>query len=164
MKIREETIPNTNAIKSALSKIDFKDTFATTNKTDDLKTISNLIFGTFPGWIGFLMKLRNTLVKPFGLKVDMPEDYNIDFKVGGYSGFFKIYNILDNELILGADDKHLNFRVSILDSSEPSFNIKVTTLVEYNNFFGKTYMVIVAPFHRIVVKSMVKRAYNVDSH
>lgn len=159
MKVKEEKVPNTNAINTALNTVDFKDTFSTTNHVDDLKTISHLIFGTFPKWVGALMKLRNTLVKPLGLKVDMPEDYNIDFSVGSYNGFFKIFDILDNEVVLGADDKHLKFRVSIYNSTEMQFNIKVTTLVEYNNIFGKIYMAVVAPFHRVVVKSMVKRAY-----
>lgn len=159
MKVKEENTPKTEAIKNALNQVDFNDTFSTTNHKDDLKTVAHLIFGTFPKWVSTLMKLRNTLVKPFGLKVEMPKDYNVDYKVGSYSGFFKIFDILDNELVLGADDKHLNFRVSIYNSKEPSFNIKVSTLVEYKNTFAKVYMAIVAPFHRVVIKSMIKRAY-----
>ncbi len=159
MKVKEEKAPKTKAIETALKQVDFKDTFSTTNHKDNLKTVAHLIFGTFPKWVSVLMNLRNALVKPFGLKVDMPKDYNVDYKVGGYNGFFKIYNILDDELIIGADDKHLKFRVSIYNSTEIQFNIKVTTLVEYNNTFGKIYMAIVAPFHRVVVKSMVKRAF-----
>ena len=61
--------------------------------------------------------------------------------------------------MLGANDKHLNFRVSVYNSNETLFNIKVTTLVEYNNRFGKIYMTIIKPFHHIIVKAMVKQAY-----
>ena len=159
MKVKVESSPKTEGIKYALPKIDFSDTFSTTNHQDDLGLISNLVFGTVPKWVGALMKLRNILVKKFGLKTEKPEDFHSSFKVGGYIGFFQIFSIEQNEIMLGADDKHLNFRVSIYDSGENQFNIKVTTLVQYNNRFGKIYMAIVKPFHHFIVKRMVKNAY-----
>lgn len=106
-----------------------------------------------------LLVIRNFAVKFFGLKTTKPSDYNEEFKLGGYIGFFKIYEITENEIILGANDKHLNFRVSILNDHANEYNIKVTTLVLINNSFGKIYMRLIAPFHRIVVSSMVKKAY-----
>ena len=159
MKVKVESSPKTEGIKYALPKINFSDTFSTTNHQDDLGLISNLVFGTVPKWVGALMKLRNILVKKFGLKTEKPEDFHSSFKVGGYIGFFQIFSIEQNEIMLGADDKHLNFRVSIYDSGENQFNIKVTTLVQYNNRFGKIYMAIVKPFHHFIVKRMVKNAY-----
>ena len=60
---------------------------------------------------------------------------------------------------MGADDKHLKFRVSIFKASKQQYNINVTTLVEYNNRMGQVYMTLIRPFHHIVVKSMVKQAY-----
>jgi len=163
MKVKEEPIPKTEGIKTALPRIDFSDSFSTTNHTDDLGTISNSIFGTVPKWIEFLLKIRNAIVKLFGLKTEKPEDFNTNFRVGGYIGFFKIYSIEDCEIILGADDKHLNFRVSIYNSKEEQFNIKVTTLVEYNNRFGRIYMAVVKPFHHVIVKIMVKQAYKIKA-
>lgn len=159
MKVKAESAPKTEGIKSAIHQVDFTDTFSTTNQLDDLNIITNLIFGTTPKWVEFLMKLRNRVVKVFGLKTNKPEDFNTDFKVGGYIGFFKIFHIQSNEIMLGANDKHLNFRVSVYNSNETLFNIKATTLVEYNNRFGKIYMTIIKPFHHIIVKAMVKQAY-----
>lgn len=159
MKVKEETLPKTEGIKHALPQVDFNDTFSTTNHLDNLNTISKLVFGTVPKWVEVLLKLRNNIVKVFGLKTEKPEDYHTDFKVGGYVGFFQIFSIQQNEIMLGADDKHLNFRVSIYNSNENQFNIKVTTLVEYNNSFGKIYMFIIKPFHHLIVKRMVKQAY-----
>ncbi len=159
MKVKLEPIPKTEGIKTTLPKIDFTDTFSTTNHQDSLAEISRLVFAKVPKWIEFLMRLRNSLVKVFGLKTEKPADFHENFKVGGYVGFFKIFSIEPNEIIMGADDKHLNFRVSIYNSGEATFNIKVTTLVEYNNSFGRWYMAIVKPFHHIVVKVMVKQAY-----
>lgn len=159
MKVKEEKITKTKAIETALKQVDFEDTFSTTNHVDNLETVAHLIFGTFPKWVSVLMNIRNTLMKPFGLKVDMPKNPEVNYTVGSSTGFFKIFDIKDDELLIGADDKHLNFRVSLHNSKEPNYNIKVTTLVEYNNTFGKLYMTIVKPFHRVIVKSMVKRAF-----
>lgn len=159
MKVRVEATPKTEGIKNALPIIDFTDTFSTTNHINSLEKITKLVFGTLPKWVKYLMKFRNVIVKLFGLKTETPKDINSSFKVGSYIGFFKIYNIHENEIMLGANDKHLNFRVSIYNSNQKIFNIKVTTLVQYNNRFGKVYMTIIKPFHHFVVKRMVKQAY-----
>ncbi|MFY0608306.1 MAG: DUF2867 domain-containing protein [Cyclobacteriaceae bacterium] len=160
MKVKLEPTPKTEGVKNALPKIDFTDTFSTTNHQDDLRSISNLVFGTMPKWVEFLMKLRNAIVSVFGLKTEIPADFHSTFEVGGYVGFFQIFSIEHNEIMLGADDKHLNFRVSIYNSGEDQFNIKVTTLVQFNNLFGRFYMAIVMPFHHLIVKRMVKQAYS----
>ena len=159
MIVKEEPTPHTKGIETCLSHIDFKDTFSTSNHINSVGEVAYLVFGKAPVWVEKLMNLRNFIVKFMGLKTTKPEDYNTKFEVGGYIGFFKIYEMSDSEMIMGADDKHLNFRVSIYDSGEKEFNIKVTTLVQYNNKFGRFYMSFVKPFHRMVVKRMVKQAY-----
>ncbi|MFS4483417.1 DUF2867 domain-containing protein [Hyunsoonleella sp. 2307UL5-6] len=159
MIVKTEQSPDTFGIKQALSKIDFTDTFSTTNHKDSLVTIAHLIFGTMPKRVMFLMRLRNALVKVFGLKTDMDKSFKSDFRSGGNIGFIKVFSVEDNEVLIGADDKHLNFRVSVFNSKESQYNIKVTTLVEYKNTFGKIYMALIKPFHILIVKYMVKQAY-----
>jgi len=155
----QESAPKTTCIDTCLEKIDYADTFSTTNHTDSLATITTKIFATAPAWVMALMKLRNALVKVFGLKTDFPETKDQPFEVGGRVAFFKIYDIREDEILLGEDDSHLNFRVSIFDSKEEQNNIKVTTLVQYNNALGKIYFAIVKPFHMLIVKKMVKNAF-----
>jgi hypothetical protein len=161
MVVKTEQSPNTKGIKEALSRIDFTDTFSTTNHKDSLETITHLIFGTMPKWVMFLMRLRNALVKIFGLKTDMDKDFKPQYKPGESIGFIKVFSVQDNEVLIGADDKHLDFRVSVFNSKEYQHNIKVTTLVKYNNLFGKVYMALIRPFHIVIVKHMVKQAYKV---
>jgi hypothetical protein len=157
--VKEEHPPLTKDLKNLLPNIDFFDTFSTTNHVDSLELISNKIFNTTPKWVAILFSIRNHIANLIGLKHEIPKDYNEDFKIGGYIKFFRIFNIKEDEIILGANDKHLNFRAIISKTLDASYNIKVTTLVEYNNRLGKIYMTIVKPFHRIVVKRMVKNAY-----
>lgn len=158
-KVIEERTRLTDKQKVLLSKIDFSDTFSTTNHVNNIEEITNLVFNTTPTWINLLFTIRNKVVGLFGLKTEKPKDYNENFKVGGYVKFFKIFSISDNEVILGADDSHLNFRALVKNDKSDLYNIKVVTLVEYNNTKGKVYMSVIKPFHRQVVKRMVKNAY-----
>jgi hypothetical protein len=158
-KVKEEKIKLRHDLIELLTTIDFIDTFSTTNHRDDIKNITNLIFNTSPKWLELLFKLRNNLVKIIGLKTDIPEDYNETFKVGGYVKFFKIYSISNNQVILGANDSHLNFRAIVENDTSKDYNIKVITLVQFNNKKGEFYMNIIKPFHRLVVKKMVKNAF-----
>lgn len=158
-KVKEEAVFISEKATHLFPKVDFADTFSTTNQKDSIEDITNQIFNTAPKWVQFLFKIRNGIVKFFGLKTGIPDDYNEDFKVGGYVKFFKIYDISPNEVILGANDSHLNFRAIVTDKKTPSHNVKVTTLVEYNNKKGKIYMNLIKPFHRMVVKHMVGQAF-----
>ena len=154
-KVIEEfyTLPEKN--QKILSQIDFSDTFSTTNQCHSIVGIGKLIFETYPKWIEVLMNLRNRIMAVFGLKTEMPADYHED----DYIGFFKIFSQNKQELVLGMDDKHLNFRVCIINTHQVNYNIKVVTLVAYNNAFGRFYMFVIKPFHRLVVKRMVLQAF-----
>lgn len=159
--VKKDTTPETNGIKYALKTLNFTDTFSTTNHKNSLQTITYLIFGTMPKWVAALMRLRNAFVKIFGLKTELARKISAKYEAGEVIGFFKVFSVNNNEIILGADDKHLDFRVSIYNSKEVKHNIKVTTLVQYNNNFGKIYMAIIKPFHVLIVKQMVKKAYKI---
>lgn len=141
-----------------LKKIDFTDTFSTTNHVNSIEELALIIFGTSPKWVEGLFKLRNFLVRFVGLRTATPEKVNRKLEVGGHINFFEIYAISENEIIMGANDSHLNFRAIISNYKTKEFNVKVTTLVEYNNKLGRIYMWIISPFHQLVVKRMVKQA------
>ena len=156
--VKEEPTPNIQTIKEALPIVDYQDTFAVTNHQDSIEEITRLIFGRMPGWAKALFTIRNYLVKFFGLKTDISTNNN-HFVEGAYIGFFKIYHIYAHGVLMGVDDKHLNFRVSIYNSSQKYYNIKCSTLVQYNNSTGKIYMTLIKPFHRLIVKAMLKNAH-----
>jgi hypothetical protein len=158
-KVIEEQTKISDRLNKLLNKINFSDTFTTTNHINNIEEITNLVFNTTPAWINSLFMLRNKIAGLFDLKTELPEDYNEKYKVGGYVKFFKIYAISENEVILGADDSHLNFRAIVTNEKTDLYNIKVITLVEYNNLRGKIYMGIIKPFHRQIVKRMVKNAF-----
>ncbi|HEY9262890.1 DUF2867 domain-containing protein [Chitinophaga sp.] len=63
----------------------------------------------------------------------------------------------EKELILGENDKHLDFRVSLYLQQQPAAQqLLCTTTVHYNNRWGKRYFFFVKPFHRLIVPVNIK--------
>jgi hypothetical protein len=141
------TAPENSIITAGFGKIDYCDSYRITQSTSDSpEQIAEQLF-KLPKWVIGLMILRNGLVRPFGLKTEKePESATL----------FPVIDRNDNEMVAGMNDRHLNFRVSILLDSEHSF-IFVTTVVHYNNRWGKVYFLFIKPFHKIIVKSLIKR-------
>ncbi len=69
----------------------------------------------------------------------------------------------DDELLLGGDDQHLDFRFSLLlRQGEASQDVFATTTVHFHNLWGRLYFFFVAPFHRQVIPAMLRHALNAD--
>ena len=99
----------------------------------------------FPWWASALLKLRNRLMAPFGLKTE-----GQGIKVGS----FPILSETKDELILGTNDKHLNFRISVLSTNG---RCHVGTWVHCHNLGGRIYLAIVMPFHILIVRNLVRK-------
>jgi hypothetical protein len=145
--------PKTSIAFNEFGKVDYIDSYRTTKSTDDdIEKIAAQIF-KLPTWIVFLMKMRDVMIRPFGLKT--AKDFGFKDKKPENAFFSKIAQT-ENELIMGENDRHLNFRVSVLIDRSSSL-IYITTLVHYNNKMGKIYFFFVKPFHKIIVKSALKK-------
>lgn len=159
-KVIKTSLPNDSIITNFIKKVDYEDcySFTISNNNNSIRELYISIFSSAPKWVEGLMKFRNSIVRVFGLKTEMKKNENTNFQVGEKVGVFEIYAIQESEIIAGDDDKHLNFRVSIHRLVEKETTVCVSTLVEYNNWFGKFYFFIVKPFHKIVVKSLIRKA------
>ncbi|BAK73573.1 DUF2867 domain-containing protein [Arcobacter sp. L] len=154
-KILTSSLPSSSNINSFISKIDFSDSYEIRlKKDDDIKNIYLKFLLNSPKLVKYLMLLRNKIMSLFGFKTEIINSNNIkDIQLGNKVGFFNIYFINEHEIIAGEEDKHLDFLVSFYKRDT---TLIVTTLVKYNNIFGKIYMTFVKPFHKIVVKNMLK--------
>lgn len=105
-----------------------------------------------PGWISALVRLRNILVTPFGLKKSgegAPAP-------GGLIGLFPVLSETPERLIAGFNDFHLDFRIVVdVARDAASREVTLTTLVKTNNLLGRTYLAIITPFHKVVARSMI---------
>jgi cysteine synthase len=62
--------------------------------------------------------------------------------------------------VLGFDDKHLDFRVSVTVAPAGTAGtlVTVSTVVKTNNLPGRTYLAAIMPFHRIIVRHLLEHA------
>lgn len=106
------------------------------------------MFCNFPKVVEWMMKLRRVLVKPFGLQQ-------------GWGGFQNLITERScEEIILSKNDKHLNFWVGIYCSQPENGwqEASVTTVVKFNNLFGRIYFIGIWVFHKLFVKSLFRKA------
>jgi hypothetical protein len=65
----------------------------------------------------------------------------------------------DTEVVLGMDDLHLDFRVGVhVVPVADGVRLTVGTVVLFHNAFGRLYFLPVRPAHRVIVRSMLRRA------
>ena len=166
MKIEKVSIPKYSILAKKIFdyadsyKAQFKDTY---NRVKLVST-GRAFFSSTPKWVDHLFELRNKLVAVFGLKTGKGTQNkaellkNSNFEAGDKLGLFKVFERTENEIILGEDDKHLDFRVSLFLESITNDTkvLTVSTTVKYNNGFGRVYFFFVKPFHQLIVTRMLK--------
>jgi hypothetical protein len=159
-KINQAGLPASSQLASCYGRADFADAFSVDlpdAASQDAELIARHIFDHQPEWIAALLRLRDLLVRPFGLK------RAADFLVAGGDriSIFRVLGRYPNEIVLWDDDAHLNFRVSVLvqpPSEERSRRVIVTTLVFYNRLLGRAYIALIAPFHRMIVRGSLRQS------
>ena len=156
-------VPSRSGITHLYKSMDLADAFAIrlpagTSTNPDL--LARFILSHQPSWIGWLMKVRDTIVACFGLKTAKHLA-----SLANRIGVFKVYSTKKTEIVMGEDDKHLDFRISILCSGEAepegSRQLVFSTVVQCHNRLGRAYIFVIAPFHRLVVKASLLRAARV---
>jgi len=170
MNITRTTLPKNSVLNTSGKKYDYVDSFQGILNGDKNEftsvEIAKAFFSSGPKWVGKLFTVRNKIVSLFGLKTSnntgSRESQIETFKCepGERIGIFKVFFRNVDEVILGEDDKHLNFRVSLLLDARTGQPDKkyliISTTVQFNNLFGRLYFLPVQPFHKLIVPSMLK--------
>lgn len=124
----------------------------------DPEVLARFMFANQPAWIGMLMQIRDLLVARLGLKTVDQLATLAPAARAQRLGFFKMYSKNETEIVVGEDDKHLDFRVSLLCVDA---QLTFSTVVHCHNRLGRIYLLLIAPFHRLVVKASLRRAARV---
>lgn len=120
----------------------------------DARSVAERLFERPPRWVDGLMTVRNCLVTPFGLTRDASKVADGSAMIG----FFPVVSESRNRIVLGFDDKHLDFRVVIdLFEADGDRRVAGTTLVRTHNLLGRAYLAATLPFHRVIVRSMLRQ-------
>lgn len=74
-------------------------------------------------------------------------------QVGEQINFLTILSLSEQEIVLGEDDKHLDFRIAFRREGTGISRVSLATLVKPHNSFGRTYLRLIQPFHDRIVLS-----------
>lgn len=122
------------------------------------------VFGHHPAWLKALLLLRHRVGAWFGLKAASTAEVLTptraeSYRVGQNIGPWPIYFLGEGELVAGRDNRHLDFRLSVLKHSAGQANFAiVSTVCRTHNWFGRVYLRLVAPFHKWGVQRLLSRA------
>lgn len=117
----------------------------------DLEVWRRSVFASPPVTVRRLLRLRDLLVRPLGLRKAAGADQHEGFPVLGRR---------EHEVLMGLDDRHLDFRVSLrlLQSDDADDSLLLTTTVTFHGPIGRLYFALVRPFHRRIVPAMLRSA------
>jgi len=159
MKIERTTIPIQSFIYGFSLSADYSECYQAS--TDNKSVTLELCLSSFsfqPKWVDFLYKLRNILVKPFGLKTSTDEITNINPQKGEKLSFFDVLERSETEILMYANDKHLEGWFSLqYEPDRNKQNVRLTTVVTFHNLMGRIYFYTIKPFHYLIVRDLLSR-------
>lgn len=160
--VREVPLPPQSKLLRLFARVDFADAYAVAlppDATTDPEQLGRFILSKQAPWVNMLMGLRDAMVAGFGLKTAG------QLKQGDVAPgerrvhIFKIYETTEREILLGEDDAHLDFRLSVMCREVAGRRqVVVSTVVCCHNRLGRVYMKLIAPFHRAIVRDCLQRA------
>lgn len=146
-KIHKKAPPEHSLFRRYTTDNDFWDRYATEATATPRQAAEIAV--EFPYyWAQLLLYARHRLVAPFGLSTSGAESGVESF------GIFPIVAETSDEIILGFDDKHLDFRISVFSNQGMVY---FATWVKTHNLGGKLYLGAVLPFHKLIVRNSVAR-------
>lgn len=167
--VNKSKLPASSLLHKTDEQRDYVDSYSSVielhGQTLAIEDAAKAFFTAGPEWVHDLFALRNKIAGLFGLKTGgMASDRQqlldrFTCEAGDKLGLFKVFAKNEQEVILGEDDKHLNFRVSLFmgePNKEHDMELIVSTVVTFNNWLGRLYFLPVKQFHRLIVPAMLK--------
>jgi hypothetical protein len=145
LRSRPTEVPVGGLMDGALPRVDFADAHAVDvlpGMPGDPQVWADAIFRDPPAVVVGLLGLRQALVGLVGI-------------TRGDTSAFDTVSRTDDEVLLGTDDRHLDFRASV--RREPH-RVVLSTVVTLHNRRGRGYFAIVRPVHPAIVRAMLNRA------
>ena len=140
------SVPCSPLLAHALPFTDWSDAYAVPVPKEaprhDAQEWADAVFHAPPLWIQVLFGVRELFVRAVGIE-----------RAGNH--VFDTVSRTAGEVLLGVDQSHLAFRISVLVERD---RVVVTTLVNVRNRRGAAYFTLVRKAHPLVVRSMLARA------
>ncbi|MEO0428789.1 MAG: DUF2867 domain-containing protein [Pseudomonadota bacterium] len=143
--VRAVPLPQASQLTAYLERGDFVDCYAAPASIGPRRAAEIVV--AFPAWAQLLLRLRRVLTAPFGLSNDGPE-------AADKLGPFPVEVETEDEVIAGFDDRHLDFRVSVMSRDGA---VSLATWVRPHNLAGRGYLAAIMPFHILIARDAVAR-------
>lgn len=165
MKTYETSFPKDSLVQTAFTEIHYDDTFGIQIEARDiaLEELPILMFKSIPSWFYLLFKIRDWIATGLGLKTGSTFDFEKQVQQfkgnpGEQLNLFRVYARSENELMMGENDKHLDFRLSYFKIDHgPQTELLLSTVVHYNAPMGRLYFFFVKPFHKLIVPILLRK-------
>jgi len=167
MAIAPCALPTNTALERELiESAFFTDSYSVslTHVNSSVVDIFFAVFGHHPIWLKAILLARHHVGSWFGLKgASSAQLMNpiraASYRAGENIGPWPIYFIGEGELVAGRNNRHLDFRLSVLKAGtgqRPS--AIVSTVCRAHNWIGRMYLRAVAPFHVWGVQRLLRKA------
>lgn len=143
-------LPRTSLLQGFRQPGDFLDCYACVSTLPARKAAR--VLTCFPAWTMALLRVRNAFATPFGLRGAAPAGART-------FGPFPVERETADEVLLGFDDRHLDFRVSVMQHEA---RIHCATWVRPHNIGGRLYLAEVMPFHVLIIRNGLARVGRAD--
>jgi hypothetical protein len=152
IKAHAVPVPSDSVLAPLYVGADLLDAFAIhlpAGANDDLEVLARAGFERPAGWIRALTRVRDAVMATVGVKSSRAIGAAAAAR-GPVIGYFPLLSKSAGELVVGEDDRHLDFRVAILlrTGAAGGRELVVVTVVHCHNRLGRTYLAVIAPFHR----------------
>lgn len=161
--VRRSDLPRESHIADRFRGADLADAYAVAlpSSVGGIEVVAHRAFG-HPGPVfRTALALRDTIMGSFGLKTSKQLREKLVERGADRLDFFPVLSRLLTEIVLGEDDRHLDFRVSLLLRHAPHSSgteLIATTVVHCHGPLGKLYLATIWAGHVIVVRSALAKA------
>ena len=163
MHVIECDVPSSSVLsRDLIGNSYFHDAYRAPLARPELGIVDVALFGHTQ--MKLLLIARNAAARLVGLEVPtvgeiMKPTVRSEYCVGEKIGPWPIFFIGDNEIVAGRDNKHMDFRLSVLKAIDgDAMSVVVSTICTVHNVFGKIYLFCIVPFHRNAVRSLMSNA------
>ena len=155
-------VPSDSVLAPIYVGADLLDAFAIhlpAGANDDLEVLVRAGFERPAGWIRALTQVRDAMMATVGVKSSRAIGAAAAAR-GPVIGYFPLLSKSAGELVVGEDDRHLDFRVAILlrTGAAGGRELVVVTVVHCHNRLGRTYLAVISPFHRVIARASLEQA------
>lgn len=161
-KARAVPMPGNSVLAPLYADADLLDAFAIelpVEASDDLEVLARIALERQAWWIRALTGVRDVVMAPAGVASSRAVGL-AGAAHGPVIGFLPLLSKSATELILGADDLHLDFRVTVQlrANAANARELLAGTVVHCHNRLGRIYLATIAPFHRVIMRANLERA------